>query len=90
MKVIVWSKNRCAWCDKAKSLLGLRGIPYEERNIDVDWTPEQLFEAHPGVKTIPQISIDGTHIGGYRELEAYLQKKTDTDGCPWDQWRPAR
>ena len=37
MKAIVWSKNQCPYCDQAKALLKLKGIDYEERNINEGW-----------------------------------------------------
>ena len=33
MKAVVWSKPACAFCEKAKSLLKMKGIEYEEKNI---------------------------------------------------------
>lgn len=73
MKAIVWSKNACPFCDQAKSLLKLKGIEYEERNISTDWTREQLLEAVPNARTVPQIFLDGQLIGGFTELRKHLQ-----------------
>ena len=73
MKAIVWSKNHCPFCDQAKNLLKLKGIEYEERNINHDWTREQLLEAVPEARTVPQIFLDGKLIGGFTELRRHLQ-----------------
>jgi glutaredoxin len=73
MKAIVWSKNACPFCDQAKALLKLKGIEYEERNISTDWTREQLLEAVPNARTVPQIFLDGQLIGGFTELRKHLQ-----------------
>jgi glutaredoxin len=73
MKAVVWSKNACPFCDQAKSLLKLKGIEYEERNISTDWTREQLLEAVPDARTVPQIFLDKQLIGGFTELRRHLQ-----------------
>ena len=73
MKAIVWSKDACPFCDQAKNLLKLKGIEYEERNISRDWTREQLLEAVPDARTVPQIFLDEQLIGGFTELRKHLQ-----------------
>ena len=72
MKAIVWSKDMCPFCDKAKALLKLKGIQYEERNINKDYTKEQLLEAVPNARTVPQIFLEGELVGGYTELQKKL------------------
>ena len=72
MKAIVWSKYHCPFCDQAKMLLKQRGIEFEERKIGDGWTKEELLEAVPAARTVPQIFIDDKLIGGYTELKNYL------------------
>ena len=72
MKAIVGSKNSCPYCVQAKALLTQKGIEFEERNIDVDWTKEQLLEVVPTARGVPQIFLDEKHIGGFTELRAKL------------------
>lgn len=71
-QAIVWSKNNCPYCDQAKNLLKSRGIEFEERNIETNWTREQLLEAVPAARTLPQIFLDDQHIGGFTELRKHL------------------
>lgn len=73
MKATVWSKDACPFCDQAKALLKMKGIEFEERNISKDWTREQLLEAVPEARTVPQIFLDGTLIGGFTELRKHLK-----------------
>jgi glutaredoxin 3 len=73
MTAIVWSKNQCPYCVQAKALLTQKGIEFEERNIEQDWTREQLLEAVPTARTLPQIFINNTHIGGFTELRKHLE-----------------
>ena len=70
---IVWSKNACPFCDQAKGLLKMKGIEFEERNINKDWTKEQLLEVVPNARTLPQIFLGDNYIGGFTELRKHLQ-----------------
>lgn len=72
-KTIVWSKNHCGYCVRAKELLTKHGVYFEERNMsEGEWTTQQLLEVAPGVRTMPQIFMDGKHIGGFDDLDAYM------------------
>jgi len=73
MKAIVWSKNACPFCVQAKALLESKGIEFEERNVQEDWTKEQLLEAVPAARTLPQIFLDDNYIGGFTELHKHFQ-----------------
>ena len=72
VKVVIWSKNGCTYCEKAKALLKSKEIAYEERNINTSWTKEQLLEAVPNARTVPQIFIDDELIGGFDDLAKKL------------------
>jgi glutaredoxin len=73
-KTIVWSKDDCIFCVKAKRFLTSKTIHFEERNISSDeWTREQLLEAVPNAKTLPQIFLYGEYIGGYDDLLKYAE-----------------
>lgn len=72
MKAIVWSKDSCPFCVQAKALLESKGIEYEERNVSQDWTREQLLEAVPTARTLPQIFLDEELVGGFTELRKKL------------------
>ena len=72
MQAIVWSKDQCPYCDQAKALLKSRNIEFEERNVSQDWTREQLLEAVPNARTVPQIFLDEELVGGFTELRKRL------------------
>jgi len=74
MRAIVWSKDHCPYCDQAKSLLKMKGIEYEERNINDGYDREDLLAAVPGARTVPQIFLDDRLIGGFTELKKHLEK----------------
>lgn len=68
MNIIIWSKPGCGYCEMAKTLLTGRGLAYEERVVGQGWTREQLLEAVPDARTVPQIFIDERLVGGYTDL----------------------
>ena len=72
--VIIWSKYNFPYCDQAKALLKDRRIPFEERKIGDGYTKEELLEALPNARTVPQIIINGASIGGFTELKKYIDE----------------
>jgi glutaredoxin len=72
MKAIVWSKYNCPYCDQAKALLTSKGVQFEEKKIGDGYTREDLLEAVPNARTVPQIFLDGQLIGGFTELKSKL------------------
>jgi glutaredoxin 3 len=80
-KVIVWGQYNCVYCDRAKSLLKASGIEYQERMIGTDegsWTLQDLLKVVPTARTVPQIFIGDTYIGGFTELQKYLDDNVKT------------
>lgn len=74
MKAVVWSKYHCPYCDQAKALLTQKGIEFEERKIGDGFTKEELLEAVPNARTVPQIFLEDQLIGGFQELKQYFNK----------------
>jgi glutaredoxin len=74
--MIIWSKQNCPYCVKAKSLLTKKGYEYEERVINEGWTREQLLEAVPNARTVPQIFIGEELIGGYDQLVIWAEQNS--------------
>lgn len=72
MKAIVWSKDNCPYCVQAKNLLTQKNIEFEERKIGDGWTKEQLLEAVPDARSVPQIFLDDEYVGGFDKLKARL------------------
>ncbi len=73
MKAIVWSKYHCPYCDQAKALLTQKGIPVEEKKIGDGYTKEELLEAVPNARTVPQIFLNEELVGGFTELKKRLE-----------------
>ena len=72
MKAVIWSKYHCSYCDQAKALLKSKGIQFQEKKIGDGYTKEELLEAVPTARTVPQIFIDGELVGGFTELKKKL------------------
>ena len=69
--VVIYSSMLCPYCWRAKSLLKDKGVAFEE--IDVLAKPArrpEMVERAGGRTSVPQIFIDGRHIGGSDELVA--------------------
>ena len=75
-QIILYSKDNCGYCVKAKSLLNNLGLTYIEKKLENFLTTEALIEdIGKNVKSMPQIKIDGELIGGYNQLIEYLTDK---------------
>lgn len=73
MKAVVWSKPGCPYCVMAQKLLENKGYEVDYRTIGFGWNMEQLFEAVPNVRTVPQIFLDNEYIGGYDNLVKHFE-----------------
>ena len=74
---IIYTKQDCPWCDKAKALLDNMLYEYVERHYGTDFTKEDLITLTGKEKpTVPYIISDtGARIGGYEDLRKYLNVK---------------
>ena len=73
MKVAIYTKNNCIWCDRAKLLLDSKDIEFKEIDLSDDQTREKFYNSiGENVKTVPQIYIDDLRIGGYQDLVAWF------------------
>lgn len=70
--VTVMSRKGCPFCAKAKAMLTEVGMDYEEMVMGRDYTDRSL-RAIVGSSSVPQIFINGDHIGGSTDLEEYLK-----------------
>ncbi len=70
-KVEIYTRPFCSYCSRAKRLLDAKGIDYQEHEVGYGGADRDLL-AHRsnGRTTVPQIFIDGRHIGGCDDLMA--------------------
>jgi glutaredoxin 3 len=70
-KIEVFTKFFCPYCTRAKALLDGKGTDYQEIDVTMDRAGfETMVERAGGRRTVPQIFIDGKHIGGSDDLAA--------------------
>jgi glutaredoxin 3 len=70
-RVEIYTKFLCPYCARAKRLLGEKGVDYEETDITMGGPGRQeMLGRSNGRTTVPQIFIDGRHVGGCDDLYA--------------------
>jgi glutaredoxin 3 len=70
-KIEVYTKMLCPYCTRAKSLLTRKGAAFEEHDISMGGPLRaEMIERSGGRTTVPQVFIDGAHIGGSDDLAA--------------------
>lgn len=72
MKVEIYSKPQCPYCDMAKRLAEQKGYDLSYKMLDEDFDRDTLMETFPGARTFPQIIVNGDKIGGYTEFKALV------------------
>lgn len=69
----IYGKTNCHWCNQAKDLVSRYGFEYEYFDIGLKKHYDELKEAVPDVKSVPQVFWYGRHIGGYNELVSEIE-----------------
>lgn len=67
--ITIYSKEQCPYCDMAKNWFKSKNLEFTEHKIGTNgFIKENLLEAVPTARTVPQIIIDGKLIGGWDDL----------------------
>jgi glutaredoxin 3 len=69
-KVQIYTTRWCPYCNAAKSLLEGKGVTYEEVNAEDPEVRSAMVQRAHGRRTVPQIFIGETHLGGYDDMAA--------------------
>ena len=77
--ITIYSTPVCPYCNRAKSLLEKKGQSWTEVDVSNDSERAKMIEKAGGRRTVPQIFIGDTHVGGYDDLAA-LEKEGKLDG----------
>ena len=73
MKIVIYSKQNCTFCNKAKHLVKTLGYEYTEKKMEEFDSPQAMLEdIGKQVRTMPQIKIDDQLVGGYNQLVEYF------------------
>ncbi len=70
-EVMIYTKAWCPYCSEAKALLDRKGVDFTE--VEIDKEPQrrlEMLERSGGRRTVPQVFIGATHVGGCDELFA--------------------
>ena len=70
----IWGKPACPHCEQAKAICESRGLSYIYKQLDTDFTRDEILETFPGARTFPQIIVGGTKIGGKDQLITYIEE----------------
>jgi glutaredoxin-related protein len=72
---IIYSRDNCPWCVKAKELLEMKGLPYNELKLGIDYNREELRAKMGGIDrlTVPQIFHEGNYVGNYEGLRNLIE-----------------
>ena len=77
--IVIWTNRGCPACVRAKNFFDSKKINYNEKKLSSNPSIQRAFSiATNGAKSIPQIFINGEHIGGFDDLQN-LQKRGELD-----------
>jgi len=71
--ITIYGKPACPSCTSAKQLCETRGYHFEYKELNVDFTREEVLEVFPGARTFPQIIVSGNKVGGFEKLLEYIE-----------------
>lgn len=66
--IVIYGTPSCTYCEQAKKFLDTMGLEYTYKCIMTDHTAMEEFSQAGNFRTVPQIFIDGEHVGGYSEM----------------------
>jgi len=69
-KIEIYTQSWCGYCYRAKRLLESKGAEFTEIDLGVEDRTQEMIQRANGRRTVPQIFIDGRHIGGSDDLYA--------------------
>ena len=70
LNIEIYTKSWCPYCHQAKALLSGKSASYQEIDVTTDGERELEMIERSSRRTVPQIFIDGAHIGGFDDLAA--------------------
>jgi len=77
-KVEIYTTQWCPYCNAAKSLLKEKGVDYSEVDAESPDVRAAMMQRANGRRTVPQIFIGETHVGGYDDMAA-LERRGQLD-----------
>lgn len=71
--ITIYGKPSCGFCTKAKNFCVSRGLEFEYKDVTTHRFMEDLKEAYPEARSVPQIWVRDEHVGGYNEFVQYVE-----------------
>ena len=71
----IYTTQTCGWCQRAKVLLDKNVIDYREIDVTTDRELQREMIERSGRQSVPQVFLEGVHIGGFDDLAKHLQNK---------------
>lgn len=68
--IVIYTTTYCPYCVRAKDLLKRKGQTFKEINAEDEQVREEMVVKAGGRRTVPQIFIGDTHVGGFDDLYA--------------------
>lgn len=72
--ITIYGKPSCGFCTKAKNFATDRRFEFEYKDVTNAQFLEELKEKVPAVRSVPQVFINGSHVGGYVEFKTYVEE----------------
>ena len=69
-KIEIYTQSWCGYCFRAKKLLESKGADFTEIDLGIEDRTQEMIERAHGGRSVPQIFIDGKHVGGWDALYA--------------------
>ncbi|TDT37836.1 glutaredoxin 1 [Halospina denitrificans] len=78
-KVTIYGRMSCGFCTRARRLCEVRGLPHEWVDMEEKGLTKEDLSKLTGspVRTVPQIFVDGEHVGGFDEFANYVETHLD-------------
>lgn len=70
--ITIYSKEKCQQCDSAKLLCQMKGVDYEVKMFDVDFSRDELLKIAPNTRSFPVVFKGGALVGGLHQLQQIL------------------
>ena len=71
--VVMYHTAQCPYCVRAERLLEAKGVEIEKIRVDLDPEQKTIMMQKTGRRTVPQIYVGDTHVGGFDDLYALEQ-----------------
>lgn len=75
LKILIYGKPTCVYCDRAKDLCSRKFGEFEYKDVTEPKNLAELKTKVPNVKTVPQIFVDDGFIGGYDDFKDFVEAK---------------